>query len=85
MKTIYDKLDEIIKMDKEEKFGESKTCNNKYDVSINGIISLIKKIEKKFTYEGDVINNISKIVDEISLNKIEQINKFEKEKKKRKI
>ena len=81
VKNIYDKLDEILKKDKEEKIGESKTCNNKYDQSINGIISLIKKIENKFTYEGDVINNISKISDEISLNKIEQINKFEKEKK----
>ena len=80
VKIIYDKLDEIIRKDKEEKCEDSNTSKSKYDQSINGIISLIKKIENKFTYEGDVINNISRIVDEISLNKIEKINKFEKEK-----
>ena len=81
VKTIYDKLDEIIKKEKEEELGESKISKKKNDQSINGIISLIKKIENKFTNEGDVINNISKILEEISLNKFEQINKFEKEKK----
>ena len=73
IKSIYDKLDEIIQSEKENK------DENNNDESIHGIISLIKKIENKFSSNGEIIESISKIIEEINLNKIEQINKLEKE------
>ena len=63
IKSIYDKLDEIIKFETDDK------GNNQ---SIQGIISLIKKIENKFTSKGEIIDNISQILNEININKVEK-------------
>ena len=70
--SIYEKLDEIVKLENENK---EKDQN---EHGIQGIISLIKKIENKFSSKGDIINNVSRIMEEINLNKVEQIGKLEK-------
>lgn len=72
IKSIYDKLDEIIKLENNNK------DNNQ---SIQGIISLIKKIENKFTSKGEIIDNIGQILKEINLNKVEK-NEMDKDKDK---
>ena len=62
VKSIYDKLDEIIiKKDDTNEKGNAK--------SIQGIISLIKKIENKFANKGDIIDNIKQISKEMNLVK----------------
>ena len=73
IKSIYDKLDEIIKLENDNKDNKD---NNQ---SIQGIISLIKKIENKFTSKGEIIDNISQILNEININKVEK-NEMDKEK-----
>ena len=58
IRTIYNKLDEIIdKNDSED------------DPAIKGIISLIKKIEKYSNENGEIIEDISMIINEIKFNK----------------
>ena len=73
IKTIYSKLDEIIKF------------KNKNEQAIRGIISLIKKIEKKANYKGEIIYDISQILNEIKINKYNMKKKNKKEKKNKKI
>ena len=75
VKSIYDKLDEILKKEKEN----TNNNTNSSEQAIHGIISLIKKIENKFANKGEIINNINKIIEEISLNKSEKNNQKEKE------
>ena len=58
IKTIYNKLEEI-----------SKEENSENEKAIKGIISLIKKIEKKSCNKGQVIDDISQILEEIKINK----------------
>ena len=70
IKSIYNKLDEIIKLEKEEN-------NEEQSQSIQGIISLIKKIENKFISKGEIIENLKYIKEEIRVNKNE-INKKKK-------
>ena len=73
VKSIYDNLDEIItKKDNKNEKGNAK--------SIQGIISLIKKIENKFCNKGEIIDNIKQISKEIYLNK-KNVEKEEKEEK----
>ena len=70
IESIYNKLDEIIKLEKEEN-------NEEQSQSIQGIISLIKKIENKFISKGEIIENLKYIKEEIRVNKNE-INKKKK-------
>ena len=71
IKSIYDKLDEIIKLENDNR------DNKDNSQSIQGIISLIKKIENKFTNKGEIIDNISQILNEINFNKAEKNEKNE--------
>ena len=75
IKSIYDKLDEIIKLENER----IKIDNE--EQSIQGIISLLKKIENKFTNKGEVVESIKYINEELRVNKREK-NKLEKEEEK---
>ena len=70
VKSIYDNLDEIIQSENENNNEDAK------NQSIQGIISLIKKIENKFTSKGEIIDSINNIIEEINLNKVEQIDKL---------
>ena len=58
IKTIYNKLDKIIQKN-----------DSKDDQAIQGIISLIKTIEKKTGQKGEIIEDISQILYEIKYNK----------------
>ena len=74
VKTIYDKLDEI-----------SKEKNARNEIAIKGIISLIKKIEKKSCNKGEVIEDISQVLNEIKIIKHNKNNKKNKNKDKKAI
>ena len=68
---IYSKLEESIQKENYINENEKEDINAKakYSLSIQGIISLIKKIETKFMNKGDVIKDINQISKEIESNK----------------
>ena len=72
---IYSKLEENI-----QKENEDINSKAKYSLSIQGIISLIKKIENKFMNKGEIIKDINQIVKEIEHNKEINIKKNLEEK-----
>ena len=53
----------------------------KYSLSIQGIISLIKKIENKFTNKGEIIKDINQISKEVEYNRELFFEKKEEEEK----
>ena len=55
---IYSKLEEIIQKENNDDSNDAKD-KMKYSLSIQGIISLIKKIENKFTNKGEIIKDIN--------------------------
>ena len=73
---IYTKLEEIIQ--KENSIDENDNTNDinsktKYSLAIQGIISLIKKIENKFSNNGEIIKDINQISKEIEYYKEQNI------------
>ena len=71
IESIYYKLDQIIKLENEGKE------INENEHGIQGIILLFKKIQNKFANKGDIIDNVSRIKEEINLNKVEKMSKLE--------
>ena len=75
IKLIYNKLDDIIHLEKENR-------NEKQnEQTIQAIISLIKKIRNKFSYKGEIIGDLNQIKEEINLNKAKQISKSDQKEK----
>ena len=69
---IYSKLEEIIQ--KENNISENEETNDMnskaiYSLAMQGIISLIKKIENKFINQGEVIKDINQILKEVEYYK----------------
>ena len=69
---IYTKLEEIIQ--KENNISENEETNDMnskaiYSLAMQGIISLIKKIENKFINQGEVIKDINQILKEVEYYK----------------
>ena len=79
VKSIYDKIDEIIKQK-----NETENNGNDNENAIQSIVILIKKIEKKINYKGEIIEDISKILEEIKMHRININNSNKKTKKKEK-
>ena len=69
---IYSKLEESIQKENVINENEDKNSKDKYSLSIQGIISLIKKIESKFMNKGEIIKDINQIAKEIE--NIKEIN-----------
>jgi hypothetical protein len=75
---IYSKLEENIQKENNINENEDKNANDKYNLSIQGIISLIKKIESKFMNKGEIIKDINQITKEIeNMKEINAKNKKE--------
>ena len=70
---IYSKLEENIQKENDDNGNEDENTKANYSLSIQGIISLIKKIENKFMNKGEIIKDINQIVKEIESNKEENI------------
>ena len=65
---IYSKLEEIIQKENNINDNENENAANlkaKYNLSIQGIISLIKKIENKFMNQGEIVKDINQITKEV--------------------
>ena len=77
---IYSKLEEIIQKENNDDSNDAKD-KMKYSLSIQGIISLIKKIENKFTNKGEIIKDINQISKEVEYNRELFFEKKEEEEK----